>query len=58
MGNFKAIAEIGFESKGATEQEARRDAEHYLFKKIERNAGNKELSYEGVVRIEEIEDGS
>lgn len=56
MSDFKAVAEISMEAAGATEQEARRDAEHYFYSRIEKDAGNKEFSYEGVVRIEEIEE--
>lgn len=56
MGDYKAVAEISMEANGATEQEARRDAEHYFYSRIEKDAGNKEFSYEGVVRVEDTEE--
>lgn len=56
MNNFKAVAEISMEASGATEQEAKRAAEYHFYNRIEKDAGNKGFSYEGVVRIEDIEE--
>lgn len=58
MSEYKVTAGVSRTVKAKSEEKAEKKAEHYLYGRIEDDAANKDLDYEGVLEVEEVEDGS
>lgn len=61
MNEYKVEAKLSLPVKARDEENAEKKARKYLFSRLERDAANKELSFEEIlqaIEVEEEEDGA
>lgn len=58
MNEYEVTAEVSRTVKAKSKEDAEDKSDHYLYGRFENDAANKDLEYEGISNVEELEDGA